>query len=198
MKVLTRRPTDERRREIAEVTLRIIGEQGITALTMSALAAEVGLTSGALFRHFASREEILEEAVRLAASRVEKTFPDDRLPPMERLLHLAGNRVALLGSDPGIAWLLRSDQAFLELPEPAVALLEKLVTRSKRYLLAALRQGVASGSIRKDIEPGVLLVTVMGTVHALLGIPGAHGRPVRSKKQDPGPVLIALRRLLAG
>ncbi len=193
----TRKPTGERRQEIAEAVLRIIGDRGITALTTTTLATEVGLTSGALFRHFASREEILQEAVRLAMRKIEETFPDDSLPPMERLLNLAENRVMLLGSDPGLAWLLRSEQAFLELPEAAVASLRELVTRSKHYLLTAIREGAAAGSIRKDIEPEVLLVTVMGTVHALIGIPGMHGHSGQSRKQSPGQVLTALRRLLA-
>ena len=56
-----RKPSAERRVEIAQAVLRIIGEQGITSFTTTALAKEIGVTSGALFRHFASRDEILQE-----------------------------------------------------------------------------------------------------------------------------------------
>ena len=192
----TRKPTAERREDIAKAVLRIVGERGLTALTTTAVAEEVGVTSGALFRHFASREEILDEVVRHAVERIEGTFPDPSLPPLERLLGLARNRVRLLGSEPGLAWLLLSDQASLALPADAVERLRGLVERSRRFLLDALRDGVRDGTIRDDIEPEVLLVPVMGTVHALVGMRGVH-RGAARRNRGPDRVFAALRRLIA-
>ena len=191
----TRKPTAERRKEIAESVLRIIGERGLTSLTTTTIAAEVGLTSGALFRHFASRDEMLTEAVRFGLARIEDTFPDDSLPPIDRLLELARRRIRVLGSDAGLAWLFRSEQAFLVLPVEAVTLLREIVGRSSRYVLEALREGAARGMIRRDIEPEVLLVPVMGTIHALIGAQGAR-KLSTGRAQDPEPVLAALVLLL--
>ena len=190
MSTTIRKPAAVRREEIVQAVLRIIGERGLTSLTTSNLAAEVGLTSGALFRHFASQEEILREATRHAVSLVEATFPDESLPPMERLLALARNRVRVLGADAGLAWFLRSEQAALALPQDAAILLSDLVTRSKKYLLATIREGVADGSIRDDIDPEVLLVPVLGTVHTLIGMSGV---PQTSSGRRPG-----IERVLAG
>ena len=53
-----RKPTEVRRREIAAATLRVIGQQGASELTTANLALAVDLTPGALFRHFASLDEI--------------------------------------------------------------------------------------------------------------------------------------------
>ena len=117
MKPTKRKPAVERRDEIARAVLRIIGERGLTSLTIATIAAEVGVTNGALYRHFASLDEILEETVRHGVERIDATFPDPSLPPVERLLALAGNRVTLLGGDPGLAWLLRSEQVYLSLAE---------------------------------------------------------------------------------
>ena len=136
----TRKPAPERRREIALAVLRIIGERGLTSLTTATLADEVGVTTGALFRHFASLDEILRETVRHGVEKMEETFPDASLPPLERLLGLARNRVELLRSDSGLEWLLRSEQAYLTLPDEAVASLKALVRRSRRYLLDAIRE----------------------------------------------------------
>jgi TetR/AcrR family transcriptional regulator len=197
MSVRTRKPGAERREEIVKAVLRIIGERGVTSLTTTAVAEEVGLTSGALFRHFASRDEMLQEAVRYGLAQVEGTFPDASLPAVERLLELARNRVRLLGSDPGLAWLLRSQQAYLMLPENAVEQLRDLVRRSQRYLLDAIREGAAQRGIRDDIEPEVLLVLVMGTIHTLVGMPGVHGPVTGGGYPDPARVLSALGRLLA-
>jgi len=191
----TRKPTAERRKEIAESVLRIIGEQGLTSLTTTAIAEDVGITSGALFRHFASRDEILVETVRFATARMEETFPDEGLGPVDRLLDLARERFRVLGSDAGLAWFFRSEQAFLVLPEEAIMLLRGIAERSRRYVLEALRDGAARGTIRRDIEPEVLLVPVMGTIHALIGAHGAR-KLSTGRTLDPEPVLGALVRLL--
>ena len=197
MATRTRKPTAQRREEIARAILRIIGERGLTSLTTATVAAEIGLTSGALFRHFDSRDEMLHEAVRYALARIETTFPDPSLPPLERLLALARNRVDLLGSDRGLAWLLRSEQAYLTLPEDAVQSLREMVERSARYLLEAIREGVGDGSVRDDIEPQLLLVPVMGTIHALVGMSGVHRVAPDREPAEPERVLSALQRLLA-
>jgi AcrR family transcriptional regulator len=176
---------------------RIVGERGVTSLTTTALAEEVGVSTGALFRHFPSRDAILQGAVEYALGRIEDTFPPTHLPPMERMLRLARNRVRLFESDPGLGWLVRSDQASMILPTDAVARLSAVVGRSRDYLLEAIREGIAQGGIRDDIEPEALLVVVMGTIHALVGGSGAHSRSARDRGRDQDRVLAALERLLA-
>ena len=197
MPVRVRKPTQERREEIAVAALRIIGERGLTSLSMTTLADEIGVTSGALFRHFESRDEILDEAVRHAVERVEASFPDTSLPARERVFALAQNRVRLFASDPGLAWLLRSDQAYLTLPPAAVRELRGVVARSRQYLLDALREGARAGSIRDDIDAEALLVTVMGTIHALIGLAGAHATAAGVRRTSPEAVLSALERMIA-
>jgi AcrR family transcriptional regulator len=191
-----RKPSVERREEIAAAALRLIGERGRTALTTSNLAAVLGLSSGALFRHFATLDDVLREAAALGARKIEATFPDESLPPLERLMTLAKRRVHVVGGDSGLAWLVRSDEVHLTLPEDALAELRRLVARSKRFLLAAIREGVADGSIREDIEPEILLVPVMGTIHTLIGMPGIHRSSKQSRGVDPERVLSALALLL--
>jgi len=193
----TRKPGAVRRDEIAEAALRLAGERGLSAVTIAALAAEVGLTSGALFRHFASRDEILEAAVERAAARIEATVPPPGRPPLERILDLARARVALLSAEPDLAWLLTSDQAHVSLPERAGARLRALVRRTRAALLDALRAGAADGSVRRDVEPEHLLVTVVGTIHAPIGAPGVRRGATGSSRAAAGPVLAGLARLLA-
>ncbi len=196
MKATTRKPSAERREQICRAVLRIIGERGLTSFTTTALAEEVGVTSGALFRHFTSRDDILRETVRYGLERIEATFPDPALPPLERLLRLARERIRLLGSDPGLAWLLRSEQARLTLPDEAVDRLVDVVERSKAFILAALTEGAAQGSIRSDIEPEILMVPFMGTVHAVIGMQGIHRLATGDLGEKPERVLEALVRLL--
>jgi AcrR family transcriptional regulator len=196
MKPRVRKPGTERRTEIAEAVLRIIGERGLTTLSTSTIAAEVGLTTGALYRHFASIDEILEATTRHGVARIDATFPDPGLPPLERILTLVRQRVDLLGQDPGLAWLLRSEQAHLNLPEEAANRLRNVVQRSRRLVLAALREGATAGAIRNDIPPEVLLTVVLGTTHAVIGTQCARKRMPSGSTPGPEQVIAALRRIL--
>jgi len=191
-----RKPAAKRREEVTRAVLRIIGERGLPSLTTATIAAEVGVTTGALYRHFRSFDDILSETVRYGVGKIEATFPDPSLPPLDRVLALASNRVRLLGDDPGLVWLLRSEQAYLTLPEDAVRRLRDVAGRSRQFLLRTLREGAAAGSVRADIEPELLLVPVLGTIHAVIGAKGAHRQSSSDKQPDPGRVLSALARLL--
>jgi AcrR family transcriptional regulator len=192
-----RRSGAARREEIAKTVLQIIGHRGLGALSTTTLAAEIGVTSGALFRHFASRDEMLEAAVHYALQRIDATFPAASLSPLERVMGLARNRVHLLGSEPGIAWLLRSEQAYLSLPPDAVSRLREAGARSRRFLVDALADGARTGSIRNDAEPEVLVVPVMGTIHALAGMTGVHGGLSAGRRRtNVDDVLSALEHML--
>ncbi len=192
----TRLPRAHRRTQIARAALALIGREGVTALGAARLAAEVGLTSGALFRHFASMEEILEAAVKDAVERIQATFPPPHLPPLVRLRALAEARITLLTREPGLAWLLRSEQAPLCLPAASLAPLEALVVASRRTLRAALVEAQAAGLLRRDLEPDVLLLVFVSTVHALIGQPGLQG--VHGRGGPPaGRALDGLFTLLA-
>ncbi|MCA8936582.1 MAG: TetR/AcrR family transcriptional regulator [Planctomycetes bacterium] len=197
MATLTRKPTAERREEIVQAVLNIIGRQGLTSLTTSNLAKEVGVSTGAIFRHFATIDAILEQAVQHALEKIDATFPDAALPPLQRILELARNRVQVIGADPGLAWMLRSEQAYLTLPADAVRQLRQRVKRSKRYLLEAISEGAAQGDIRDDLAPEDLLVPILGTIHALIGMPGVHSGAGARHQTDSDRILKALLTMLA-
>ena len=194
MKTAVRHPGTKRREQIALAALQIIGEQGLASLSTATLAKQVGLSSGGLFRHFASIEEILQEATRIAIGMLEATFPAPNLPPMERIRTLATNRIALLGGNPGLTWLLMSKQAYLKLPPASVKQLRAIVGLSRQFMLTAVRDGVREGSIRSDLEPRYLLITILGTVHTLIGMQDAEGGQERECK--PEEVLDSLITML--
>lgn len=192
-----RKPTWVRRREIALAALAVVGRDGVTALTTSTLAREVGLTSGALFRHFQTMDDIWDEAVLHAGERLEATLPDPTLPPTERLRAMAQARIELLRAEPGIAWLIRSPQASLTLPAQAAAAMRGVVQRSRTVLLGALREGAAEGTIRSEPPPEVLLIPVTATIHALVGLPSIHARAALSSSPCSEDVLDGLFQLIA-
>jgi AcrR family transcriptional regulator len=65
----TRRTKAERQREIAEATLKLVARYGVHGTTVSRIAAAVGLSRGALYKHFSNREAVLLAAMDLMDER---------------------------------------------------------------------------------------------------------------------------------
>jgi AcrR family transcriptional regulator len=96
--MIRRAETGQRQTELADAALLIIATRGITALTTRALAEQVGLTSGAIFKHFASLDALLEAVVERVEAVLDSTFPEDAtLSPLERLEHFIGARTTAVG-----------------------------------------------------------------------------------------------------
>ncbi|MBP7616920.1 MAG: TetR/AcrR family transcriptional regulator [Geothrix sp.] len=195
--IVSTRQTTAKRTEIADAALRIIGERGITALTMATLAAELGLSPGAPFRHFASRDEILEEVAHRVVELIGAAFPDPALPPLERLSHLFLARTEVLGRNTGCGRLIFSDQFAKALPENAAATIRGLVRQTRTYLVSILKEASEAGQIRNDLAPEDLLIPVIGTLQhlAFLASLPADGPPLR--RPDPKRALNTLLTLLS-
>lgn len=157
-----------KRAEIADAALRIIETRGITALTTAALAAELGVSSGAPFRHFANREAILEAVVLRVEELILATFPPQTDPPLDRIQALLRARARVVGGHRGIGRLMFSEQFALALPEAAAARLRTVVARTRAFLLEALEEAQREGAVRADLSPEALLTVVFGLLMHLV------------------------------
>src|SRR3712207_6339125 len=53
-----RMSADDRRRQIAEVTIRLFAERGFRGTTTKEIAQAAGVSEAIIFRHFATKEEL--------------------------------------------------------------------------------------------------------------------------------------------
>jgi len=187
-----RRPTEERRVEIADAVLELIGRSGVASLTLDAIAKEIGVTQSALFRHFASRDEILEAVAKRIEELVTAAMPPPDAPPLERIEGLF-DVVALVGKTKGIGRFIFSEQLSLALPTEAAARIARIADRTRAFVASSLAEGAAAGQVRRDIPPKVLAVMVIGTLQtsAFLSIV-SKGEPLA-----PSVAKRALRKLIA-
>ncbi len=178
-------PLTSKQAAIADAVLKIIGERGIAALTTTVLAKELGVSSGAPFRHFGSRDDILEAAARRVGETVAGTFPTVALPPLERLQALFLARVNTLGKQAGVARFIFSEQFALALPPAAAERMLELVRGTRAFVLAALEEGADRGEIRKDLPPKALLPIVLGSLQHLVflnALPSGLGKAPKARE----------------
>ncbi len=161
--------TEIRREQIIEAALALIAAQGVRRWSIAALARRVGLVPSALYRHFASKEEILKAAVGHIRGKLGKNLQEicaqtpHALERLETLLMRAVKMIRELQAMPRIVFA----DALTDQPEPkryAYEMLKGLLGE----LESIMRQGQDRGEIRTDIEASALAVMFWSQVPALV------------------------------
>jgi AcrR family transcriptional regulator len=135
--------------------------------SFDAIAGDVGVTKGALYHHFGSKdgliEEVYKEAVRRHADRVIEASSSGS--GGERLQGLVGATARLYGSGTPFYRLLLRLHVEAGASRPHLAPIARRVQRRQReYMSQLVAAGQTDGSIRADIDP----VAMGGTVNAAL------------------------------
>ena len=69
---------DERRREVAEAALRLVAKRGLAALTVRAVADEVGCSTAVVSHYFENKRQLLIQTYELSADRAAARFLEAR------------------------------------------------------------------------------------------------------------------------
>ncbi len=162
-----RRASEVRQVELTDAALHIIATQGIAALNTRSLAAQVGLSTGAIFRHSASLEALLDAVVARVEAVIASTYPPRSVPPLERLERFMETRSTAVGDQLGILRLVLSEQFLLALPRGGPERLSASVQQTRAFVLDCLREALPAGEVRADLPVETLAPIVMGTVQML-------------------------------
>lgn len=166
----TRLSGEERRATTVETVIDLAAEQNPSEITTAAIAERMGLTHGALFRHFPTKDAILRAVLSWVAerllSRVDRAA-DSESSPLASLEAVFMTHVDFVAEHPGVPRML-----FGELQRPADTLPRKMVQtlidsygdRLRRLLEAGKRSGELDPGL--DVEAAVLLF--IGTIQGLV------------------------------
>jgi AcrR family transcriptional regulator len=169
-----RKPTGIRRGEIAEAAMRVMATRGTRGFTARVLAREVGITDGAVFRHFPSMEAIVDAVVERMEAMLFADLPPAGGDPLERLGAFFRRRVVAIGEHPDLSRLLLSDH-FAQLGSaPHAERVAGFKRRTREFVRGCLRQAARSGRLRPPMTPDVGVVLVSG---AILSLTHANPRP---------------------
>jgi AcrR family transcriptional regulator len=146
---------DQRRQQLIEAAVRLIGESGINGTTVSRISAEVGLSEMAAYRHFTSKEEILMEADSYLLGRILEWLGCSEDPSIiNRFREIGERHMEMLSSDlemftaPYMQFLTMSQS-----DDPLHRHVAENNNRMKEKIVALVQAGVDEGSIRKDVDP---------------------------------------------
>ena len=156
-----------RRTQIAEAALRIISEKGVHRLTVAEIGREVGLADGSIFRHFASKQEIIAAAVERFDELLFADFPPEDPDPRQRLRKFVASRIRLLREHPSILRLAFNDR-LAEAGGDALALrVQASISRSQAFVRQCLIEAQAAGGFPASIPVEVLVWAVVGVLRGV-------------------------------
>ena len=145
--------SENRRKQIVDVTLALISEHGLQGATLNRIAAELGLTTAALYGHFANRKEILLEAMDAVFEKIRELHRSaDDPDALERLRDIGRRHAEMVTGSENFATTLFE---FIAAP-PQEGLREALGAKELMLvedLAAIVREGQAQGTIRQDADP---------------------------------------------
>jgi AcrR family transcriptional regulator len=147
-------PATERRALSVQTVLKLANERSPVEITTEAIAASMGLTQAALFRHFPTKEALWQEALQWATGELYAAFEEAarraESPPeaLERIYH---THLDFVSKNPGVPRIL-----FLELQNPAESVsrttVREMLSRCTSRLEEIIASGIANGSFDEAID----------------------------------------------
>jgi AcrR family transcriptional regulator len=157
---------DERRRQLAQATLRVIGRGGLGSATTRAVAEESGWSTGVLKHYYADKDELLNATLReLERLNVERFEIAGR--EQTGFDALRASVAAILRGDPSEtrSWIAFATRASID-PHTAAAMrraIEVWVTRWSELV----RRGQHDGSIRGEVDADRVAIELHALVNGL-------------------------------
>lgn len=188
-------PADERRAATVQAVIELAAEQNPSDITTAAIAQHMGLTQGALFRHFPSKDAILEASMswvsqRLLA-RVDKAA-QAATSPATALEAMFMAHIDFVARHPGVPRML-----FGELQRPGDTLPKKRVQALLRDYRDRLRHlleaGKAQGELAADLDVDAAALMFVGTIQGLVMQSLLAGKVARMRRDAPGAFAIYRR-----
>ena len=156
-KTLPQRRREETYRQILEAAYQVFARRGYEAATVDEIAAECGISKGALYHHFPSKEELFATLIRARyerpARRAVAAWPAE---PSFDLVQLAGAGLRAVWDnvrrDP--TWYRLLDEARVQAGRNETIAEIMAATQRWNYETAAkiFRQGQERGNVRRDLD----------------------------------------------
>ena len=163
-------PAAERRAVTVETVVELAAEQNPSDITTAAIAKRMGLTQGALFRHFPNKDAILQAVMEWVAelllARVDKAV-QKASSPLVALEAMFMAHVEFVIEHPGVPRMLFGELQRAEETGPK-RMVQTLIHRYGERLRCLLEEGKALGELDAQLDTEASAILFIGTVQGLV------------------------------
>lgn len=177
----------ERQEEIVAAVLALAGERGPDAITTQAIAERIGVTQGAVFRHFPDKDSIWLAVfawVRGALLRLLDTAIDERATPLANVERVFHAHVALVAANPGLPRVLFHELRSTGDSEVRPAI-RSAVGDYRQRLARLFERAKALGELPDELDVALATVLFIGAVQGLVIQAALAGEGALSRNAGP-------------
>ena len=186
-KTQKRQSTFLRRKQIIDALRKLIIEYGSENVTVRRIAKEIGVSQGAIYRHFKSKREILSFLVDYIEESligdIEKNDPQANT--LEILENILRNHISAIEQKKGVAFLVVAEIISLgdkRLNRKIYDVLNNYISHVKDIII----RGIQSKEIKADIDPGMTATTFFGVIQALVSLWALSNYTFTLEEKYPG------------
>lgn len=190
----------ERRMRTVEAVVALAGTQNPSDITTAAIAREMSVTQGALFRHFASKDAIWQAVMEWVADRLLDRIDRAAAPsgsPLAALHAIFMSHIEFVIEHPGVPRMMFGELQRAE-PTPAKKVAHTLMKRYAERLAHKLDEAKAGGEIRNDTDTQAAAILFIGMIQGLVMQSMLAGNLRAARANAPGVIEIYSRGLAAG
>lgn len=146
--------------------MEIIGSDGMGALTIANLSAKIGVSDGAIYRHFDSKISIIKEILNDLFFQVSDQMMDEinKEGSAENKLRIVINLLyGLFEKQPAYVSLLFSEEYFVS-DEDIFYLMHTIVNMMQLYIRQILETGVEEEQLKRKINTNHIALIIMGSM----------------------------------
>ncbi|MEU6573417.1 TetR/AcrR family transcriptional regulator [Streptomyces sp. NPDC046805] len=161
---VSRKPSDERWKEILEVSTRMFADKGYAATSLQQIADDLGLLKGSLYYYITSKDDLLYEVIREVYVRGVENFRalagrgGDAVERLRRAVE--GHVVYLIEHLAATTVYLHEYERLSE--EAKAKLAEFDYVKEVRDLIVI---GQDQGGFRRDLDPALAALSVLGSTN---------------------------------
>ncbi|MDA3903412.1 MAG: TetR/AcrR family transcriptional regulator [Desulfuromusa sp.] len=163
-------PAAERRAVTVEAVVELAAEQNPNDITTAAIAKRMGLTQGALFRHFPNKAAILQAVMEWVAARlltrVDKAM-QTATSPLAALEAMFMANVEFVVEHPGVPRILFGELQRAEATGPK-RMVQALIRGYGERLQRLIEQGKAQGELDVLLDTEASAILFIGTIQGLV------------------------------
>ena len=192
-------PADQRRAATVEAVVDLAAEQNPSDITTAAIAQRMGLTQGALFRHFPSKDAILGAVMSWVAERLLARVDEaaeGATSPVAALEAVFMTHIEFVSGHPGVPRML-----FGELQRPGETLpkrmVQTLIRQYEQRLRRLMEAGKAQGELNAELNVDAAAVLFIGTIQGLVMQSLLAGKVSRIRRDAPAVYAIYRRGIEA-
>jgi len=163
-------PAEERRAVIVEAVIKLAADQNPNGITTAAIANSMGLTQGALFRHFPSKAAILEAVMAWVAEQLLAKLDEaiqKAASPLAALKAMFMAHIEFVAVHPGVPRILFGE---LQSAEKATSkeMVNTLLKGYRERLHRLIEKGKTDNELDTNLDMEAAAILFIGTIQGLV------------------------------